>query len=187
VVAAKVANPYLNTAVELQSNIIKDMDFDQEEAFAQVYLSPSPYFEAFEEEIDIRQWTSNDHHTAGLVLVDSNNRLVLADILKSTPAARIDKWRSRCRGAVLLEVEERKVQSAKEVHEILVNLKERDFKKCRFTLAHLEIKHGLTSKGIPQLHIDQLNTRFIMNLDHIVRQEALKVISGGSIVGSSIN
>lgn len=33
--------------------------------------------------------------------------------------------------------------------------------------------------GIPQLHIDQLNTRYIMNLDHIQRQQAPTIISGG--------
>lgn len=180
--AAKLASPYHGTALDLQVNrldIIKDMDLEREEVFAQVYLSPSPYFEAFEEELDIRNWTTHDHHTAGLVLVNSNDRLVLADILKSTPAARIDKWRSRCRGATLMEVEGRPVNSAKDVNDILKNLKDRDFKKCRILLAHPEIKAGLTSQGIPQLHIDQLNTRFIMNLDHIVRQEAPKVISGG--------
>jgi hypothetical protein len=32
-------------------------------------------------------------------------------------------------------------------------------------MAHPEVKGGLPSKGIPQLHIDQLNTRYIMNLD----------------------
>lgn len=56
--AAKVAGPYFNTAIDATVNkldIIKDMDLDldREEAVAQVYLSPSPYFEAFEEEVDI--------------------------------------------------------------------------------------------------------------------------------------
>jgi hypothetical protein len=46
-------------------------------------------------------------------------------------------------------------------------------------LAHPELKAGLTSQGIPQLHIDQLNTRFIMNIDNIVRQQAPKIVSGG--------
>lgn len=180
--AAKLASPYHNSAITYQVNrlnIIQDMDLDREETFAQVYLSPSPYFEAFEEEIDIRNWTSNDHHTAGMVLVESNDRLILLDILKSTPAARIDKWRSRCRGATLMEVEGMPVRSPRDVNKVLLNLKGRNFKKCRITLAHSEIKAGLTSKGIPQLHIDQLNTRFIMNLDHINRQEGAKVISGG--------
>jgi hypothetical protein len=160
-------------------DIIEDMQLDKEEAFAQVYLSPSPYFEAFQEEIDIKHWTTHDHHTAGFVLVSKNDRLVLADILKSTPAARIDKWRSRCRGATVLEVEGRPILSPQDLYNILKNLKDRDITKCRITLAHPEIKTGLTSQGIPQLHIDQLNTRFIMNVDHIVRQEAAKVLSGG--------
>jgi hypothetical protein len=68
------------------------MDLDKEETFAQVYLSPSPYFEAFEEEIDIRTWSPNDHHTAGFMIIQRDNSLILADILKSTPAARINKW-----------------------------------------------------------------------------------------------
>jgi hypothetical protein len=64
-------------------NITEDMQLDKD-----------PYFKAFEEEINLGLWTTNDRHTAGLVLIGKNNRLVLADILKSTPAARIDKWRS---------------------------------------------------------------------------------------------
>jgi hypothetical protein len=67
--AAKVAGPYFNTAIDATVNkldIIKDMDLDldldREEAVAQVYLSPSPYFKAFEEEVDIQTWTSQDHH-----------------------------------------------------------------------------------------------------------------------------
>ena len=46
-------------------------------------------------------------------------------------------------------------------------------------MAHHKVKGGLTSKGIPRLHIDQLNTCFIMNLDHIQCQQAPTIISGG--------
>jgi hypothetical protein len=67
----------------------------------------------------------------------------------------------------------------KEVHDILTNLKRRDYKKCRITFAHPEVKGGSTSQGIPQLHINQLNTRFIMNLEYLERQQAPTIISGG--------
>jgi hypothetical protein len=130
--AATTVNPHYNTAIDYEVNrlsIIDDLALDREEAFAQVYLYPSPYHEAFEEEIDLRTWTPNDHHTAGLVLIQLDNELILGDILKSTPAARIDKWRSRCRGATLLEVKGIPVQTSKDVHNILVNLKQRKFKK----------------------------------------------------------
>lgn len=63
------------------------MELDKDEAFAQVYLSPSPYFNAFEEEIDIRTWGPNEHHTAVLVIIQRDDSLILADKLKSTPAA----------------------------------------------------------------------------------------------------
>lgn len=160
--AAKTNNPYYNTALDLEVNhqlsIIDDMKLDKDEVFAQVYLSPSPYFEVFEEEINIRMWSPNDHHTAGFVFIQRNESLILADILRSTPAAKIDKWRSRCRDATVLEVEGIPVQTTKDVHDVLINLKRQDFTKCRIMMAHPEVKGVLTSQGIPQLHIDQLNT-----------------------------
>jgi hypothetical protein len=79
-----------------------------------------------------------------------------------------------------LEVESCLIHSSKEEHDILVNLKCRDFKKCRITMVHTEVKGELTSQGIPQLHVDQLNTRFIMmNVDHLACQQAPTIISGG--------
>jgi hypothetical protein len=46
-------------------------------------------------------------------------------------------------------------------------------------MSHPEIKSGLTSKGIPQIHIDQLNPKFILNLEHIAKQRAPLVESAG--------
>jgi hypothetical protein len=46
-------------------------------------------------------------------------------------------------------------------------------------MAHPEIKEGLTSQGIPQLHIDQFNPRYILNLEHLVKQDHLYQMSGG--------
>ena len=97
--ASTIFTPAIN-----RLDIITDMQLDKEEVFAQVYLSPDPYHEAFKENIDIRRWTSHDHPTAGLSLIKRDDRLILANIEKSTPAAKIDKWQSRCRGAWLQEV-----------------------------------------------------------------------------------
>jgi hypothetical protein len=108
--AAKVhlPNPYANKALEPsinRPNIMEDMKLDNEEVFAQVYLSPSPYFEAFQEELDIQKWTTTDHHLAGLTLIEQDGQLILANILKSIPAALIGKWHSWCCRATLIEVE----------------------------------------------------------------------------------
>jgi C-terminal processing protease CtpA/Prc len=144
------------------------MRLDHGETFAQVYLSPSAYHEAFEEEIDIRRWTNIDHHTAGLTLIQKDGRLVLASIVKSTPAAKIPRWRTRCRGAWVMEVNGMPVQMTQDVERALKLAKLRGDEKCSITLAHPEIKDGLTAQGIPQLHIDQFNPRYILNLDHLV-------------------
>jgi hypothetical protein len=103
----------------------------------------------------------------------------LADIQKSTPAAKIDKWRSRCRGAWLSEINGIPVNTIEEATNIFKKAKLYNKDKCTITLAHPEIKSGLTSKGIPQLHIDQLNPKFILNLEHLVKQPVPKMESGG--------
>jgi hypothetical protein len=160
--------------------IIEDMQLDKEDTFAQIYLSPSPYFESFEEDIDIRKWSSsNDHKTAGLSIIKNQDRLVLANILRSTPAARIDKWRTRCRGAWIIEVNGIPVNEIEDVARVLQQCKEKGYNSVKILMAHPEIKTGLTSKGIPQIHIDQLNPKFILNLDHIAKQHAPVIESAG--------
>jgi hypothetical protein len=56
---------------------------------ATVYMSPDPYFDAFEEVIDLRKFDLHTHRTAGLRLINSDNRLILSGIAPSTPGARI--------------------------------------------------------------------------------------------------
>lgn len=161
-------------------DIIRDMDLDKDEVFGQVYLSPCPFHEAFEETLDIRQWNpSNDHKAAGLSIIQSGDRLILGNIIKSTPAAKIDKWRSRCRGAWITNVDGTPVNSILQVQEILERAKLDGKSTCQILLAHPEIKQGLTSMGIPQLHIDQLNPKYILNLDNIIKQDANKISDGG--------
>ena len=134
---------------------------------------------SFEEKINLTRWTKNDHHTAGLSLIEQDGRLILASILPSTPAAKIDKWRSRCRGAWLMEVCGVPVHTTKEVERILTTNKELGRKEATITLAHPEVKGGLTNMGIPQLHLDQFNPRFILNLDCITHQSPTYLQSGG--------
>ncbi len=50
-----------------------------------IYLSPDPYHDAFEEEVDIRRFDLTKHRTAGLCLAHHDGRLFLGGIAKSTP------------------------------------------------------------------------------------------------------
>jgi hypothetical protein len=56
---------------------------------ATVYMSPDPYFEAFEEIIDLRKLDIHKHHTAGLCLMNSDNQLILGGMTPGTPGAKI--------------------------------------------------------------------------------------------------
>jgi hypothetical protein len=92
--AAKLIHPYNDTALHPRFHkldVIQEMNLDKEDTFAQIYLSPSPYCEAFEDTLDLRKWSPTDHHTAGLVLQQKGDRLILLSIDKSTPAARIPR------------------------------------------------------------------------------------------------
>jgi hypothetical protein len=54
-----------------------------------IYLSPDPYHDAFEEEVDIRCFNLTKHHTGGLCLAHHDGCLFLGGIAKSTPCAKI--------------------------------------------------------------------------------------------------
>jgi hypothetical protein len=182
--AAKVENPYEDTILHPRYHkldIIQEMNLDRDDTFAQIYISPSPYCEAFEETLDLRKWTPRDHQTAGLVLQQKGDRLILISIDKSTPASRIPRWRSRCRGAWIMEINGIPVSSSLDVITTLNNCKRRHQEQCKITLSHSQIKEGLTSEGIPQVNIDQFNPRFIMNVDHIIRQEPELIRDSGGV------
>jgi hypothetical protein len=63
----------------------------------------------------------------------------------------------------------------------LNNCKRHNQQHCTITLSHSQIKEGLTSAGIPQINIDQFNLHFIMNLDHIIKQEPELIRDSGGV------
>jgi hypothetical protein len=48
-------------------------------------MSPDPFFDSFEEELDLRKWSFDKHRTAGLSLVFHNGRVYLGGMTPSTP------------------------------------------------------------------------------------------------------
>ena len=96
--AAQLTSPYEDTALHPRFHrldVLQEINLNKEETFAQVYLSPSPYCDAFEETLGLQKWSSRYHQTAGLIIQQIGDRLILISIDKSIPAARIPLWRSR--------------------------------------------------------------------------------------------
>ncbi len=61
---------------------------------ATVYLSPDPYFNAFEQLLDLRKFVPSKHPIAGLELCESNGCLHLQLMCPGTPAAKTLDWQS---------------------------------------------------------------------------------------------
>jgi hypothetical protein len=56
---------------------------------AMIYMSPDPYFTAFEQLLDLRKFDLDKHPTAGLSLHEHTGHLHLATMSPGTPAAKI--------------------------------------------------------------------------------------------------
>ncbi len=86
-----------DSTISLEFNVTK-------EDMAIVYMSQDPFFDSFEEVLDLRKWSFDKHCTAGLSLVDHNGRLYLGGMKPSTPGAKVDCWHVNLRGAWLIKV-----------------------------------------------------------------------------------
>jgi hypothetical protein len=135
---------------------------------AQVYLSPTPYNDAFDEVLDLRKFDFSRHRAAGMAFLPQDNRLILANMVASTPGARIACWRTRLCGAWLLSINDNPVHTLTDVHNIFNNLSLSLTQSCTLLFACPEISQGISNKGLPlirrdqisQLNIDQLSDRW---------------------------
>ena len=88
---ARVQDPYRNTVLEHVNKdglAVENYEITRQDV-AQVYFSPHPYHQAFEEIIDLRRYTRYGKVSGGMRFDDINGRLILTDIVPSSPAARI--------------------------------------------------------------------------------------------------
>jgi hypothetical protein len=81
---------------------------------AMVCMSPDPYFDAFEQPLDIRHFDLTKHATARLSLYEKSERLYLASMSPSMPAAKIPDWRTWVWGAWLIKIRSAIVTSINE-------------------------------------------------------------------------
>jgi hypothetical protein len=87
--AARVWSPLDETPPTL-SAIASEYNINHND-MALVYMSPDPYFEAFEEILDLRRFNSSQHRIAGFCLAHINGHLILGGIAPSTPAAKLPR------------------------------------------------------------------------------------------------
>ena len=114
-----------------------------------IYMSPDPYGKLFEECIDLRKCNLTSHQTGGLQFLTKNNRLILSLMDPGTPGARIDKWRTRLRGAWLVSINGHPVHSLPDVHRELLLASKSPPSSCVLLFLHPEVAPNISNQGVP--------------------------------------
>ena len=87
-----------------------------------VYLSPSRFHDAFEEEFFMLTFNPGKHTTVGLVLEEIWGKLYLREITPGTPAAKIKARQSQQWGEWFIEVDGTPVCTVDEVKAALLSM-----------------------------------------------------------------
>jgi hypothetical protein len=119
------------------------------EDMATVYMSPDPFFDAFEEELDLHKWSFNKHRTAGLSLLLHNGHLYLGGMTPGTPGARVDKWHINLHGAWLIKIGCTMVSTISEAQLAFWALYDAGTPFVTLLFSHPELCHDIPNKGLP--------------------------------------
>ena len=114
-----------------------------------IYMSPSPYYDAFDEVIDLRHFDLAKHHTAGLSLLEKSGQLLLAHMSPSTPGAKILRWRTQLCGAWLIKIADHTVTSIDKARKAFEMLSTTGAPSARLLFAHPEIRLDLLRGRLP--------------------------------------
>ena len=181
----------VRASVSPDSTIASEFNVTKED-MAIVYMSQDPFFNSFEEVLDLRKWSFDKHRTAGLSLVDHNGRLYLGGMKPSTPGAKVDCWRINLRGAWLIKVGSAVVSTISDVHEAFKVLYESDAPSVTLLFSHPELRRDISNKGLPiissapfsqQTH-DQINRRwdFTSVAEHLRHAPPYDVVGSGDVL-----
>ncbi len=160
---------------------------------ATIYLLPNPYFDAFEEVIDIRSFDICKHGTAGLCLTaDDGDQVFLGGITPSTPAAKIPRWRTCIKGAWLIKIGPHVITSISNAQAAFRNLSSSGAHTVTLLFSHPEVRPDISQGGLPimsssafhqQTH-DQINNRwdFTSVADHLRCTPKYTLVDDGGVI-----
>ena len=179
------------TKASLASELVSEFLITQKD-IAPIYMSPCPYFDSFEEEIDLRKFDISKHRTAGLCLTQVNGRLILGAMAASTPGAKIPRWRTRLKGAWLIQIGGTPVHSIAEAQKEFLRLSLEASRTVTLLFSHPEIRPAMTHDGLPivssapfhqQVH-DQMNQRWDFDTvaAHLLKARPYQHITDGDVI-----
>jgi hypothetical protein len=156
-----------------------------------VYMSHDPFFDSFEEELDLRKWSFDKHRTAGLSLVFHNGRVYLGGMTPSTPGAKVDRWRVNLRGAWLIKVGSTLISTISDAQAAFKALYESNSPSVTLLFSHPELRRDISNKGLPivslalfsqQTH-DQLNRwwDFTLVAEYLRKAPPYSIVDSGDV------
>ena len=165
--AARAARTQMSSSCHKTRGTRLDFNLTRDD-IAMIYMSPDPYFDAFEQPIDLRKVDLTKHVTAGLNLYEADGRIYLVSMSPGTTAAKIPDWRTRIRGAWLIKIRESVISSIADATQALQTLVKEGSPSTVLLFAHPEIRPNLAHNGLPIVssapftqHIhDQMNNRW---------------------------
>jgi hypothetical protein len=161
------------------------------EDMAMVYISPDPFYGAFQEELDLRRFDLATHGTAGLNFVEKDQRLFLALINPGTPGAHIPWWRTCICGAWLIKIDGTRVSTIADAMTIFCCLSTTNSCGCSLLFSHPKITPDILSTGLPimsksdfsQLTHNQLNNQVDLLEDglRVLRTRMYDILESGDV------
>jgi hypothetical protein len=132
------------------------------------YMSPDPFFDAFDKVIDLQKFNLSKHRTAGLCLHHSDDCLCLGGMTPSTPGAKIPRWQSRIKGVGLIKIGSTIVTTIKDAQLAFAKESETNPGHVILLFSHPEVRPNSSYDGLPimssapfsqQVH-DEINKRW---------------------------
>jgi len=190
--SANIPYPHLHrTKSTIAADIVMKFMIGKRD-ISMIYLSPDPYHDAFEEEVDIRRFDLTKHRTAGLCLAQHDGRLFLGGIAKSTPYAKIPQWRTRIKGAWLIKIGPHTVTTIQEAQEAFATLSLAGTTRVTLLFSHPIVRQAISHDGLPivssapftQAVHDQLNNRwdFTTVADHMRSHHPYQLVHDGDVL-----
>jgi hypothetical protein len=158
-------------AKRLEHEMIFQHDISRRRDIESVYLSPSSFLDAFEEEIHLRHFDATKFPTAGMECDEKNGKVYLHQMIPSSPAAKIRAWRSRLRDARIIAINDTPVNCIRDISDAFLILATAGTQKATILMQYSAIRDSLVESGIPQVNVDQLNSRFAFDDIEVMSQE----------------
>ncbi len=159
---------------------------------AMVYMSPSPYHNAFDEVMDVQKCVFTKCPTAGMSLLEQNERLILAHMSPGTPGAKIPQWRTRLRGAWLIKIDDKMVMRIDDVWKVFETLSDNGATSAHLLFAHPEVRPDVSRRGLPIISSEpfsllthaQLNDRweFSTVASHLSKKPTYELVDSGEVL-----